>query len=313
MIARMENVIILGSGCAGLSAAIYAARAGFSPLVIEGDRPGGQITTTSEVENFPGFPDGVDGFSLAMNMRAQAEKFGAHFEIDRIVRVELSAGTKKLFSESGAMYECRALVVATGATPKLTGVKGESEFYGGNGISTCATCDGAFFRGADVVVVGGGDAACEEANFLTRFAAKVYLVHRRDKFRAAEIMVRRVSENPKIECVLSSVPEEFLGDESGKLRALRVRNVETGATRELEVRGAFIAIGHTPNTAFLAGTLPMAADGTLIAERDASGVRTSVPGVFVAGDCADAIYRQAIVAAGTGARAGIEVQRFLEN
>ncbi len=313
MIAHMENAIILGSGCAGLSAAIYAARAGFSPLVIEGDSPGGQITTTSEVENFPGFPDGVEGFSLAMNMRRQAEKFGARFEIDRIVRVELSAGTKKLFAESGATYECRALVVATGAAPKLTGAKGEAKFYGGNGVSTCATCDGAFFRGADVAVVGGGDAACEEANFLTRFAAKVYLVHRRDKFRAAEIMVRRVSENPKIELVMSSVPEEFLGDESGKLRALRVRNVATGTTRELEVRGAFIAIGHTPNTAFLAGALPTAPDGTLIAERDASGVRTAVPGVFVAGDCADAIYRQAIVAAGTGARAGIELQRFLEN
>lgn len=307
----MENCIILGSGCAGLTAAIYAARAGFSPLVIDGAQPGGQITTTAEVENFPGFPDGIDGFSLVMNMRQQAEKFGARFESDVIERVELSAGTKKLFAASGKIFECRALVVASGASPKLTGVKGEKEFYGGNGVSTCATCDGAFFRGKDVAVIGGGDTACEEANFLTRFASKVYLVHRRDKFRATEIMVRRVSENPKIEIVTSSVPAEILGDDAGKVRALRVKNVQTGAERELDVKGIFVAIGHVPNTAFLAGALPTEADGTLKPNRDASGVRTDVPGVFVAGDCADGVFRQAIVAAGTGARAGIEVQRFL--
>lgn len=307
----MENCIILGSGCAGLTAAIYAARAGFSPLVIDGAQPGGQITTTAEVENFPGFPDGIDGFSLVMNMRQQAEKFGARFESDVIERVELSAGTKKLFAASGKIFECRALVVAAGASPKLTGVKGEKEFYGGNGVSTCATCDGAFFRGKDVAVIGGGDTACEEANFLTRFASKVYLVHRRDKFRATEIMVRRVSENPKIEIVTSSVPAEILGDDAGKVRALRVKNVQTGAERELDVKGIFVAIGHVPNTAFLAGALPTEADGTLKPNRDASGVRTDVPGVFVAGDCADGVFRQAIVAAGTGARAGIEVQRFL--
>lgn len=308
----MENVIILGSGCAGLSAAVYVARAGFSPLVIEGNLPGGQITTTSEVENFPGFPEGIDGFSLVMNMRQQAEKFGTRFESDSIERVELSAETKKLFGASGKIYETRVLVIATGASPKMTGIKGEAEFYGGNGVSTCATCDGAFFRGKEIAVIGGGDTACEEANFLTRFASKVYQIHRRDKFRATEIMVRRVTENPKIELVLSCVPEEILGDENGKVRALRVRDVNTGATRELAVSGIFVAIGHTPNTAFLKGALPMEDDGTLIPERDASGVRTQVPGIFVAGDCADRIFRQAIVAAGTGARAGIEAQRFLE-
>lgn len=308
----MENVIILGSGCAGLAAAIYVARAGFSPLVIEGNLPGGQITTTSEVENFPGFPDGIDGFSLVMNMRQQAEKFGTRFEMETIERVELSAETKKLFAASGNVFETRALIVATGASPKMTGIKGEMEFYGGNGVSTCATCDGAFFRGKEIAVIGGGDTACEEANFLTRFASKVYQIHRRDKFRATEIMVRRVTENPKVELVLSSVPEEILGDENGKVRALRVRNVTTNETREIAVSGIFVAIGHTPNTAFLKGTLPMEDDGTLIAERDASGVRTQIPGVFVAGDCADRIFRQAIVAAGTGARAGIEAQRFLE-
>lgn len=308
----MEQVIILGSGCAGLSAAVYAARAGLSPLVVEGAMPGGLITTTSEVENFPGFPDGIDGVSLVMNMRAQAEKFGARFESDVVERVELSAETKKLFASSGKIFECRALIVATGASPKLTGVKGEKELLGGNGVSTCATCDGAFFRGRSVAVIGGGDAACEEASFLTRFAAKVYLVHRRDKFRAAEIMVRRVSENPKIELVLSSVPEEMLADENGRARALRVRNVATGETRDLDVQGIFVAIGHAPNTAFLAGALPLEADGTISALRDASGVRTEIPGVYVAGDCADRLYRQAVIAAGTGARAALEAQRFLE-
>lgn len=308
----MEQVIILGSGCAGLSAAVYAARAGLSPLVLEGAMPGGLITTTSDVENFPGFPDGIDGVSLVMNMRAQAEKFGARFESDVVERVELSAGTKKLFASSGKIFECRALIVATGASPKLTGVKGEKELLGGNGVSTCATCDGAFFRGRSVAVIGGGDAACEEASFLTRFAAKVYLVHRRDKFRAAEIMVRRVSENPKIELVLSSVPEEMLADENGRARALRVRNVATGETRDLDVQGIFVAIGHAPNTAFLAGALPLEADGTISALRDASGVRTEIPGVCVAGDCADRLYRQAVIAAGTGARAALEAQRFLE-
>lgn len=308
----MEQVIILGSGCAGLSAAVYAARAGLSPLVVEGAMPGGLITTTSEVENFPGFPDGIDGVSLVMNMRAQAEKFGARFESDVVERVELSAGTKKLFASSGKIFECRALIVATGASPKLTGVKGEKELLGGNGVSTCATCDGAFFRGRSVAVIGGGDAACEEASFLTRFAAKVYLVHRRDKFRAAEIMVRRVSENPKIELVLSSVPEEMLADENGRARALRVRSVATGETRDLDVQGIFVAIGHAPNTAFLAGALPLEADGTISALRDASGVRTEIPGVCVAGDCADRLYRQAVIAAGTGARAALEAQRFLE-
>lgn len=274
--------------------------------------PGGLITTTSDVENFPGFPDGIDGVSLVMNMRAQAEKFGARFESDVVERVELSAGTKKLFASSGKIFECRALIVATGASPKLTGVKGEKELLGGNGVSTCATCDGAFFRGRSVAVIGGGDAACEEASFLTRFAAKVYLVHRRDKFRAAEIMVRRVSENPKIERVLSSVPEEMLADENGRARALRVRSVATGETRDLDVQGIFVAIGHAPNTAFLAGALPLEADGTISALRDASGVRTEIPGVYVAGDCADRLYRQAVIAAGSGARAALEAQRFLE-
>lgn len=307
----MEQIIVLGSGCAGLAAAIYTARAGFAPLVLEGIQPGGQITMTSEIENFPGFPDGIDGFSLVMNMRAQAEKFGARFVSETVSRVELAAETKKIFTASGTVFETRALVIATGASPRMTGVPGEAQFFGGNGVSTCATCDGAFYRGKNVAVVGGGDTACEDANFLTRFAAKVFLVHRRDRFRATEIMVRRVTENPKIEFVLSSVPEEILGGDDGKVCALRVRDTVAGTSRELAVSGVFIAVGHVPNTAFLQGALPTEADGTLVAERDASGVRTKIPGVFVAGDCADRIFRQAITAAGTGARAGIEASRFL--
>lgn len=308
----MEQVIILGSGCAGTAAAIYTARAGLSPLVLEGNQPGGQVTTTSDIENFPGFPDGIDGFSLVMNMRAQAEKFGARFETETVERAELAAGTKKIFAASGKIFETRVLIVATGARPRMTGVPGEAEFFGGNGVSTCATCDGAFYRGKNVAVIGGGDSACEEANFLTRFAAKVFLVHRREKFRATEIMARRVAENPKIELVTPFVPDAILGGNDGKVCALRVRHAATDAPRELAVSGVFVAIGHVPNTAFLGGALPTEADGTLVPVRDASGVRTPIPGVFVAGDCADRVFRQAITAAGTGARAGIEAARFLE-
>lgn len=308
----MENIIILGSGCAGATAAIYAARAGFSPLVLEGALPGGQITTTSEVENFPGFPDGIDGYMLTANMRQQAEKFGARFEVDLIERVDFSGTIKKLIAQSGKIYEAKSVIIATGASPRLTGVPGEKEFYGGNGVSTCATCDGAFYRGKTIAVLGGGDSACEEANFLTRFAEKVYLVHRRDKFRAAEIMVKRVSENPKIELVMNSVPERILGGADGKVRAITLKNVLSGTISEISVSGVFVAIGHSPNTKFLGDALPKEEDGSLISN-DNSGVHTRVPGVFVAGDCADRHYRQAVTAAGMGARAALDVQRYLEN
>lgn len=308
----MENIIILGSGCAGAAAAIYAARAGFSPLILEGSLPGGQITTTSEVENFPGFPDGIDGFMLTYNMRQQAEKFGARFEVDLIEAVDFSGNVKKLIATSGKTYEAKAVIVATGAAPRMTGVPGEKEFYGGNGVSTCATCDAAFYKGKEVAVIGGGDSACEEANFITRFASKVYLVHRRDKFRASDIMVKRVMNNPKIELVMNAAPERILGGADGKVRALVVKDVVTGMSREIPVSGIFIAIGHTPNTRFLTGVLPMDEDGTLISN-DNSGVHTRVPGVFIAGDCADRHYRQAITAAGMGARAALDAQRYLEN
>lgn len=308
----MENVIILGSGCAGATAAIYAARAGFAPLVLEGSLPGGQITTTSVVENFPGFPDGVDGFTLTWNMRQQAEKFGARFEQDLIESVDFAGTVKTLKSVSGKVYEAKAVIVATGAAPRLTGVPGEKEFYGGNGVSTCATCDAAFYRGKEVAVIGGGDSACEEANFITRFASKVYLVHRRDKFRASEIMVKRVLENPKIERVMNAAPERILGGADGKVRALVVKDVFSGTPREIAVSGIFVAIGHVPATQFLAGALPADEDGTLISN-DNSGVHTRVPGVFIAGDCADRHYRQAITAAGMGARAALDAQRYLES
>lgn len=308
----MENIIILGSGCAGATAAIYAARAGFSPLVLEGSLPGGQITTTSEVENFPGFPEGIDGYMLTYNMRQQAEKFGARFEIDLIESVDFSGPVKKLVSNTGKVYETKAVIVATGAAPRLTGVLGEKEFYGGNGVSTCATCDAAFYKGKEVAVLGGGDSACEEANFITRFASKVYLVHRRDKFRASEIMVKRVMNNPKIELVLNAAAERILGGADGKVRALVVKDTVTGMLNEIPVSGIFVAIGHIPNTKFLEGALPMDEDGTLISN-DNSGVHTRVPGVFVAGDCADRHYRQAITAAGMGARAALDAQRYLEN
>ncbi|MCD8283934.1 MAG: thioredoxin-disulfide reductase [Opitutae bacterium] len=307
----MEEIAIIGSGCAGATAAIYAARAGLAPLVIEGKLPGGLITTTAEVENFPGFPDGIDGFSLTLNMRQQAEKFGARFVADEIVAVDFSAVTKRLTAASGKVYEAKSVIVATGAKPRLTGVPGESEFYGGNGVSTCATCDGAFYRGKKVAVFGGGDSACEEANFLTRFAEKVFLMHRREKFRASDVMVRRIVANPKIEIVVPVIPERFVGDDSGRVRAAVVRDVATGEVREIEVAGIFVAIGHEPDTKFLAGALAMEPDGTLVAG-GASGVATNVAGVFVAGDCADRVYRQAITAAGMGARAALEAQRYLE-
>lgn len=305
----MENVIILGTGCAGLTAAIYAARANLNPLVIEGSQPGGQLTTTSEVENFPGFPEGVDGYMLTDNMRQQAAKFGARFESDLIEKVDFSGPVKKLISGTKT-YEAKSVILATGASPRLLGIPGEKEYYGGHGVTTCATCDGAFYRGKDVVVIGGGDSAAEEAVFLTRFASKVTLVHRRDKLRASDIMARRVADHPKIETAWNSAPVAVLGGDDGKVRALRVKDVATGAEREIPCKGVFIAIGHKPNTEFVGAALMRDENGYIPAS-DNSGVRTAVPGVFVAGDCSDHVYRQAITAAGMGCRAAIEAERWL--
>ena len=302
-----DNVIILGTGCAGLTAAIYAARANLNPLVIEGSQPGGQLTTTSEVENFPGFAHGVDGNELIGNMRAQAERFGARFEYDLIQSVDLAGPVKKLVGAEKT-HEAKAVILATGASPRLLGIPGEQKYYGGNGVTTCATCDGAFYRGQEVVVVGGGDSACEEALFLTRFATKVTLVHRRDSFRASEIMVRRVKEHPQIALALNCAPLEVIGGADGKVNALKVSEQGKGE-RLIPTKCVFIAIGHVPNTKPFAAQLKVDANGYFVARENT--VSTDLPGVFVAGDCADHVYRQAITAAGMGCRAAIEAERWL--
>jgi thioredoxin reductase (NADPH) len=305
----MENILILGTGCAGLTAAIYAARANLRPLVLEGIQPGGQLTTTSEVENFPGFPEGVDGYTLTDNMRQQATRFGARFEYDTIERVSLDGPVKRLHAAS-TTYETRALIIATGAAPRFLGIPGEREYFGGKGVSTCATCDGAFYRDVDIAVVGGGDSACEEALFLTRFASRVFLIHRRDTLRASDIMVKRVLAHEKITPLWDSVPVEILAGADGKVRAIACRNTRTGAVAETPCKGVFIAIGHAPNTRPFAGALVLDENGYIV-PADGTGVRTAVPGVFVAGDCADHLYRQAITAAGAGCRAAIEAERWL--
>lgn len=305
----MENVIILGTGCAGLTAAIYTARANLDPIIIEGSQPGGQLTTTSEVENFPGFPEGVDGFELMQLLRKQADRFGTRFEHDHIESVELNAGTKKLMSASRS-YEAKSLIISTGASPRFLGVPGEKEMFGGKGVTTCATCDGAFYRDMEVVVVGGGDTACEEALFLTRFCTKISLIHRRDKLRASKIMADRTLSHKKIEPVWDTVVEEVLADEKGQARAVRVKQVKSGQSSEISCRGVFIAIGYIPNTQPFNGTLDLDEQGYIL-PADRSMVRTRIPGVYAAGDCVDHVYRQAVTAAGMGCQAAIDCERWL--
>ena len=295
----MEEIIIVGSGCAGMGAAIYAARAGANPLVLEGSQPGGLLTTTSDVENFPAFPDGIGGFDLVWQMRRQAEKFGARIENASIESVDFSGGTKKLFASGGRIYEAKKVIIAV-----LTGAKGEAELYGGRGVSTCATCDGAFYRGADVVVVGGGDTACEEALFLSKFCASVKIIHRRDSFRASKIMADRVAENPKISVLWDSAVAEVKAGTDGKCSAVVVKNLKTGALSEIPCKCMFAAIGHAPNTAAFAGAVETDSDGYIIT-RGASGVETGVANVYAAGDCADRIFRQAITAVSSGCKAAI--------
>lgn len=306
---EVENLVIVGTGSAGLTAAIYAARANLNPLVLEGSQPGGQLTTTSEVENFPGFPSGVDGFQLMDSLRQQATRFGARFQQTLVREVDFSGSPRRLFCEDSTIA-ARAVIVATGASPRLTGVPGERELYGGKGVSVCATCDGAFYRKMEVAIIGGGDTACEEALFLTRFASKVYLVHRRDSLRASKIMAERATSHPKIEMVWNSTPEEILGVAEGGVTGLRVRDTKTAATRELAVKGVFIAIGHQPNTAPFASALAVDENGYFI-PTPGSQVKTKLDGVYVAGDCADHVYRQAITAAGMGCQAAIEAERWL--
>lgn len=305
----MENVIILGTGCAGLTAAIYTARANLNPLVIEGIQPGGQLTTTSEVENFPGFPEGIDGFELMQRLRKQAERFGARFVSDTIHTITLDGDTKRLTSDTKG-YESKALIFATGAAPKMMNVPGEKEMFGGKGVTTCATCDGAFYRNMDVVVIGGGDSACEEATFLTRFCSKITLIHRRDELRASKIMAARTLEHPKIQPAWDSVVEEVLADAEGRVRGVRVKNIKTNTVSEIPCKGVFVAIGHSPNTSSLKNIVELDSQGYVL-PMNGSMVKTKIPGLFAAGDCVDHVFRQAITAAGMGCQAAIESERWL--
>ena len=305
----MEDVIILGTGCAGLTAAIYAARANLNPLILEGTQPGGQLTTTSEVENFPGFPEGIDGFLLMDNLRKQATRFGTRFKSDRITRVDFSGPIKKLYSDN-EYYEAKTVIIATGASPRLLGIPGEKEMFGGKGVTTCATCDGAFYRDMDVAIVGGGDSACEEALFLTRFCSKVTLLHRRNELRASKIMAERTLANEKIDIRWDTQPVEVLADDDGNVRAVQLKNLKSGERDELPIKGFFVAIGHIPNTQPFSDAIKTDENGYFVSEH-LSGVHTNIEGVYVAGDCADHVYRQAITAAGMGCRAAITAERWI--
>lgn len=302
----MRNVAIIGSGPAGLTAAIYAARANLSPLLIEGWQSGGQLTTTTEVENYPGFAKGVMGPELMKEMRAQAERFGTEFLTGDVTAVTLKKSPFSLTIDGEQTILARTIIIATGASAIQIGLPNEKRLTG-HGVSTCATCDGFFFKGKELVVVGGGDSAMEEANFLTKFAAKVSIVHRRDKLRASKIMQERAMKNEKIAFVWNSVVEDILGNDV--VTGVRLKNVVTGKTMELACAGVFVAIGHRPNTALFAGQLDMDEKGYL---RTTQGTATNIPGVFAAGDVQDSRYRQAITAAGTGCMAAIDAERFLE-
>jgi len=305
----VENVVIIGTGCAGLTAAIYTGRANLNPLVLEGSLPGGQLTTTSEVENFPGFPHGIDGYQLMQNLREQATRFGTRFEQAMITSVDFTSFPRKLIAGDRVIL-AKSVIIATGASPRMTGIPGEKELYGGKGVTTCATCDGAFYRKMDVAVIGGGDSAAEEALFLTRFASKVYLVHRRDSLRASKIMADRATSHEKIQPVWNSVPVAVEGVEQNAVSGLRVKNVQTGVETVLPVKGVFVAIGHIPNTAAFAPPLEIDENG-YFKPLNGSQIQTNVAGVYVAGDCADHVYRQAITAAGMGCAAAIEAERWL--
>jgi thioredoxin reductase (NADPH) len=302
----MNDVVIIGSGCAGLTAAIYAGRANLKPLVLDGHEPGGQLSLTTHVENYPGFPDGIMGPELIENMRKQAQKFGAEFKAGAVTEVDLSRRPFKIIAGKET-YEAKALIVAAGASARLLGLPGERELIG-HGVSTCATCDGYFFRGKPIAVVGGGDSAMEEANFLSRYASRVHLIHRRPEFRASKIMIDRAKANPKIEFVIPAIVEQILAPK-GHVEGVRVRNPGTTETLDIPLDGVFVAIGHNPNTTTFKGKLEMDSNGYLIAKH---GSLTSIPGVFIAGDVQDHRYRQAVTAAGSGCMAAMDAEKFLE-
>lgn len=302
----MHQIVIIGAGPAGLTAAIYAARANLAPIVITGTLFGGQLALTTEVENFPGFPDGILGPELMELMKRQAERFGAEVRLGEVTDVALTRYPFRL-SLDGELLEAKSLIVATGASPRLLGVPGEHEFFG-KGVSTCATCDGFFYRGKTVVVVGGGDSAVEEGTFLTRYASKVYIVHRRDRLRASQILQDRAMKNEKISFIWDTVVDHIIGEEDKGVSAVHLRNVKTGAEEDLAVDGVFIAIGHVPNTKLFEGQLKLDEQGYIVTD---TRMHTNIKGVFACGDCQDYIFRQAVTAAGTGCMAAIEAEKFL--
>ena len=305
---NMENVIVIGTGCAGWTAAIYTARANLSPLVLAGEQPGGQLTTTTDVENFPGFPEGIMGPELMMKMQQQAERFGTRVQYDRVDAIEKIEGGFRLKTLSGTDHETKTVIVATGASPRHLGLPNEKELIG-HGLTSCATCDGAFYPNVPVAVIGGGDSAAEEATFLTRFASKVYLIHRRDELRASKIMSDRVLAEEKVEPVWNSQVTEYITDDRGKVSSVRIANTVDGSESTLDVKCVFVAIGHIPNTQFLEGSgVNLDKDGYII---QYEGTRSSVEGIFSAGDVADHVYRQAITAAGNGCQAALDAERYL--
>ena len=304
----MEKVVIIGTGCAGLTAALYTARANLSPLVLTGTMPGGLLTTTSIVENFPGFPEGIDGYELMTRMQKQAERFGARVKYATLDSVDLTQKPVKLIVD-GDPVETQTLIIATGASHRHLGLDSE-HLLDKKGVTYCATCDGALpmFRNQPLVVVGGGDSACEEATYLTRFGSTVYLIHRRDTLRASKVMAARTLTNPKIKPVWNSVVTEVLDVKQDKVTGVRVKNTQTSEETVIDCAGVFVAIGHLPNTQLFKGIITMDENGYVIPQR---GTETNVSGVFVAGDCSDHVYRQAITAAGQGCAAAIDAERYL--
>ncbi len=307
LVTEVRDVIIIGGGPAGYTAALYGARANMNPLVIEGFQWGGQLMITSDVENYPGYPDGILGPEMMQDFRRQSERFGVEYITDDVTRVEFSDQTHKVFIGDDE-YQARTVIVATGATARQLGLDSEIELQG-RGVSYCAVCDAAFFRDKAVIVVGGGDSALEEANFLAKFASKVTLVHRREEFRASPIMVDRARSNDKIEFVLDAVVTEVLGTEEGKVVGARVENVNTGEASEIETDGFFVAIGHDPNTALFTDILDMDDDGYLLTREGST--ETNIDGVFASGDVQDHIYRQAVTAAASGCMAALDAERYL--